>query len=163
MVSTQPQHRSCTRPDPAAVPDELADHLRRRFPPRRLGYIARVLTPDELRVLGDPDDALIVARIKRMPPGRLARFDRLVPAGPHEQRLFRTLQLQWLRDEEYLLGTRLGRRPTQRELVSDFARHRNGQRFRAYFALKYPRKMRPTGSRKVAARAADFPPFASAN
>ena len=162
MALVQQQHRSCTRPGQTALPDGIAEKLFRRFPPRRLGYIARVLTPAELRVLGDADDALIVARIKRMPTQRLARFDRLVPAGPQEQRQFHAMQLQWLRDEEYLLGTRLGRRPTQRELISDFLSHHNGPRFRAYFALKYPRKMRPTSRRGHPSRTADPAPASSA-
>ena len=161
MGTVQQQHRSCTRPGQNTLPDGLTERLLGRFPPRQLGYIARVLTPAELRVLSDADDALIVARIKRMPGRRLARYDRLVPAGPQEQRHYHTLQLQWLRDEEYLLGTRLGRRPTQRELISDFLSHRNGPRFRAYFALKYPRKMRPTGRRGAASRSADLSPASS--
>ena len=66
---------------------------------------------------------------------RLQRNVRQYTDGP--------FQLRWLRDEEYLLGTRLGRRPTQRELFVDFMNHRNGRRFRAYFALKYPDRMKP--------------------
>lgn len=162
MASLQDLHRSCSRPG-HAVHEGLRDALAKRFTPRQLGYIARVLTPAELTILGDAGDALIVARIKRMPNRRLARFDRLVPAGPPEQRQFQTLQLQWLRDEEYLLGTRLGRRPTQRELVSDFSRHQNGQRFRAYFTLKYPAKMRPAGRRSAVPRAADPAPLSCSN
>ena len=162
MVLAQQQHPpTCWRPGHSGLRDGLAEKLVSRFPARRLGYIARVLTPAELHVLGDAGDALIVARIKRMPVRRLARYDRLVPAGPQEQRQFHSLQLQWLRDEEYLLGTRLGRRPTQRELISDFLSHRNGPRFRAYFALKYPRKMRPTGRRGAASRSADLSPASS--
>ncbi|HEX8913481.1 MAG TPA: hypothetical protein VF796_14065 [Humisphaera sp.] len=117
--------------------------LCRWFPPRRAAYVTRVLTPDERAVIADPADALILARIKRMPSARLRRFDRLVPSDPEHHQLFRVLQMNWLRDEEYLLTTRLGRRPTPKELFVDFMHHKNGLRFRAYFALKYPRRMRP--------------------
>ena len=121
--------------------------LRELFPPGRLKYVLAVLTPGELSVVADPADALIIARIKRMPPERLHRFDALQPAAPQDWRLYHTLQLRWLRDEEYLLGTRLGRRPTHRELFVDFMSHHNGVRFRAYFALKYPQRVRPAEQR----------------
>ena len=113
------------------------------FSPRRAAYIARVLTAGELAVVADPADALIIARIKRMPGRRLARFERLEPATPADRRLCATLQQSWLRDEQYLLATRLGRPPTHREFFADFMRNHNGLRFRAYFALKYPRRVRP--------------------
>jgi len=141
-----PDHR------PASVtqlplPAALREKLLRCFTPRQLAYIVRVLTPEELSVVRDAADALIIARIKRMNDRRLRRFDELVPASPNEHRTYHSLQLQWLHDEEYLLGTRLGRRPHARELIADFIIHRNGARFRAYFAMKYPTKvMRWTGS-----------------
>lgn len=125
------------------LPACLLGELRARFSPRQVRYVTSVLTPDELAVVADLDDALIIARIKRMPDRRLKRFDDLVPASEADLRAFHSLQLRWLRDEEYLLSTRLGRKPSPRELFSDFADHHNGQRFRAYFALKYPQKMRP--------------------
>ena len=116
-----------------------------RFPPRRAAYVARVLTAGELAVIADPADTLILARIKRMSDARLRRFDRLVPADAKHHQLYRVLQMNWLRDEEYLLSTRLGRRPTPKELFVDFMAHKNGLRFRAYFTLKYPERMRPIG------------------
>lgn len=130
--------------DPFAA---AARELCRWLPPRRAAYAARVLTPGELAVIADPADALILARIKRMPDARLRRFDQLVPADREHHQLFRVLQMNWLRDEEYLLSTRLGRRPTPKELFIDFMSHRNGLRFRAYFAMKYPQRMRPVSGR----------------
>lgn len=118
--------------------------LRAQFAPTRAAYIARVLTPGELAVLSDVTDALIIARIKRMPDCRLARFEWLEPAGLDDCRLYRSLQLRWLRDEQYLVGTRLGRSPEHAELSADFTEHDNGLRFRAYFAMKYPDRVRPT-------------------
>ncbi|MDB5294290.1 MAG: hypothetical protein JWO31_273 [Phycisphaerales bacterium] len=153
MVTVQQQARPCSRSGSAYHRPGVEEELRRRFPPRRLGYIARVLTAEEMAVLPDAADALIVARIKRMSDPRLAGYDRLIPADARAERQYHALQLQWLREEEYLLGTRLGRRPTPRELCADFAAHRNGSRFRAYFAMKYPRQMRSTGRRASVARA----------
>ena len=116
--------------------------LRTRFSARRAAYVLRVLTPEELSVISDLKDALIIARIKRMPLRRLQRFDALVPAAEVDERLYCTLQVNWLKDEEYLLGTRLGRRPTHRELYADFTANHQGLRFRAYFTMKHPRRMR---------------------
>ncbi len=121
----------------------IRDRLCERLSPRRVAYIRRVLTAGELSVVADPADALVIARIKRMSARRLSRFERLEPVDSEDRRLFGWLQLRWIRDEEYLLGTRLGRAPTHRELFADFTRHRNGPRFRAYFALKCPHRVRP--------------------
>jgi hypothetical protein len=126
----------------ATPSDRYYAELRHRFSPRRAGYVVRVLTSDELSVIPDLNDALIIARIKRMPLRRLQRFDTLVPATEEHKRLYCNMQVQWLRDEEYLLGTRLGRRPTHTDLFADFMSNHHGLRFRAYFTLKHPHKMR---------------------
>ena len=138
---TTTRHRG--RPPGHTLSACLAGELRARFAPRQAAYIAAVLTAEELAVIADLSDALIFARIKRMSQERLKRFDDLVPADETQVKFFQSMQLRWLRDEEYLLGTRLGRRPTQRELFVDFMNHHNGRRFRAYFALKHPDRMKP--------------------
>src|SRR5687768_13028917 len=119
--------------------------LREVFTRRQVEYVAHVLLPGELAVIPDLADALVIARIKRMRPARLKRFDNFVPTDARQQQFYQSLQVQWLRDEEYLLGTRLGRRPTHEEFFIDFMKNRNGLRFRAYFALKYPERMRRVG------------------
>ena len=121
----------------------LLGELRARFTPREVSYISGVLTSGELAVIADLADALLFARIKRMSDQRLKRFDDLIPTGAADLKFYQSLQLHWLRDQEYLLGTRLGRKPTQREMFAEFMNNHNGQRFRAYFALKYPERMRP--------------------
>ena len=125
-----------------SLPACLLGELRARFTPRQVAYVNAVLTPGELAVISDLSDAVILARIKRMPQRRLKRFDDLVPTGEAQLKAYQALQLRWLRDEEYLLATRLGRQPTARELFIDFMAHHNGQRFRAYFAMKYPQSMK---------------------
>ena len=109
----------------------LLGALRARFSPKQVDYVTATLTADELAVIADLSDSVIFARIKRMPDQRLKRFDDLVPADEPQQRFYYSIQLRWLRDEEYLLGTRLGRRPTQRELFIDFMNNHHGLRFRA--------------------------------
>jgi hypothetical protein len=146
MVVVQKEQGLPAAVRPAHHPEPEAATVRRLcrwFPLRRAAYVARVLTPGELAVIADPADALVLARIKRMSDARLRRFDRLVPADAEHHQLFRVLQMNWLREEEYLLSTRLGRWPTPKELFIDFMAHQNGLRFRAYFAMKYPHRMRP--------------------
>jgi hypothetical protein len=123
-----------------SLPAHLRAALERRFSTWRVEYIARALSADELAVIANLDDALIIARIKRMKNPLLETYDEVVPLAT-ECRLYQNLQLQWLRTEEYLVGTRLGRQPTHRELFIDFMRNHNGLRFRAYFALKYPNRV----------------------
>jgi len=127
----------------------LTGELRARFTPRQARYIAAVLTPEELAVISDLSDALLFARIKRMPERRLRRFDQLIPVDDTQVRFYQSLQLRWLRDQEYLLGTRLGRGPTAREMFVEFMTHHNGQRFRAYFSLKYPDRMKPKRKQSI--------------
>ena len=123
------------------LPASLCDELSQYFSRRQLEYIAHVLTPGEIRVICDLRDTLIIARIKRMSHRRLAKFDQLIPIDREQRRYYASLQARWLQDEQYLLGTRLGRSPTHQELFIDFMNNHNGLRFRAFFALKYPERM----------------------
>ena len=74
--------------------------------------------------------------------GGLARYDGFIPSDAANQRFYCAIQRQWLRDEEYLLGTRLGRSPTAKELFIDFMNNHNGLRFRAFFAMKFPSRVK---------------------
>jgi hypothetical protein len=124
------------------LPDDLLRELRRHFTTRRIRYISAVLSAAELRIIGDLRDAVIIAQIKRMSPLRLKRFDRFVPVNAAQQRAFQLEQVEWLKGEHYLLCTQLGRTPTHAELFADFNAHRNGQRFRAFYVMKYPQRMK---------------------
>jgi hypothetical protein len=138
MATVQAEGRSAGN----ALPAHVLDELRARFGRWRAGYVAHVLTADELAVVSDLEDALVIARIKRMGEQRLDRFDDMVPADAASAKFYNALQLRWLHTEEYLLTTRLGRKPTHGELFADFMTNDNGRRFRAYFALKYPERVR---------------------
>lgn len=149
MLATEPSAQRTEVPQPAVLgenrrplPDALSGELRKHFSPLRVRYITAVLSADELLVIHDIRDALILARIQRMPLERLRRFDGYRPANQREHALYEHAQLQWLHDEQYLLGLRLGRSPSHHELLVDFAKHQNGLRFRAYYALKHPQRMR---------------------
>ncbi len=126
--------------DQELIPNSFGD-LKRDFSNRKLHYIASVLNDDEIKVLSDNRDALIIARIKRMSKDKLKKFDSYVPKNEEEMRLYELVQVGWLRTEEWLVGTRLRRRPTQKELFADFLNNNNGLRFRAYYTMKYPERM----------------------
>lgn len=137
-------------PEPGQrLPQVWMERLRQRFSARRVGYIAQVLTPGELAVVNDVGDALIIARIKRLSEEKLHHYERLGPISADDRRLYSTLQVRWLRDEEYLLGCKLGRKPEHRDLFLDFMTNHNGLRFRAYFAMKFPRRVAPMGRRRA--------------
>jgi hypothetical protein len=139
IAETQPGQR---------LPQAWIDRLRQRFGSWRAAYIAAVLTPGELAVVSDVEDALIIARIKRMTDPQLRHYERLGPITADDRRLYSALQVRWLRDEEYLLGCRLGRKPEHHDLFVDFMNNHNGLRFRAYFALKFPKRVAPMPRRK---------------
>jgi hypothetical protein len=130
------------------LPSDLYQQLQRHFTSRRLEYIANVLTPGELRVLGSLYDAFIIARIKRMSDARLKKFDQLTPIDEQQQKFYVCVQAEWLKNEQYLLGTVLKRCPTQKELFLDFMNNHHGLRFRAYFAMKYPERMRKNNCKR---------------
>jgi hypothetical protein len=127
---------------PQTRDDELVRRVHSCFKPFRARYILLVLTDDELRIIPNPHDALIIARIKRMSAQRLRSFDAYIPINAIEQRNYYRAQTEWIAHEQYLLTRRLGRTPTHAELSADFIHAQNGQRFRAYYVLKYPERMK---------------------
>lgn len=132
------RHSQAGAPVSSSLPPRVWDELSQALPLREARYVAAILTAEELSVLAELKDAIIIARIKRMPHARLRRFDCFFPHSKEDQDLYRKTQLRWLRDEEYLLGTRLGRSPKAREITHDFNVLQLGLRFRAYFAMKFP-------------------------
>ena len=47
------------------------------------------------------------------------------------------LQIQWIEDEKYLLGISLSKCPSDLEVVTAWSNHRNAERFRAFYVLRY--------------------------
>jgi hypothetical protein len=130
-------------------PPHLVERLQHHFGPRRARYIAHTLSVEELDIVEDFKDAYILARIKRMDDRRLQFFDRFVPVDAVQQRAFATAQMEWIRREQYLLSCRLGRSPNHSELSADFNLNRNGQRFRAYYVMKFKERMKRDAIRVV--------------
>ncbi len=72
----------------------------------------------------------------------LKKFDQFVPNDDQQHKFYNTVQQEWITTGRIFLGTDLRRCPTQKELFSDFMNNHNGQRYRAYFTMKYPERMR---------------------
>lgn len=105
-------------------------------------YIARVLKPQEIALITDPENILYIARVKRLTPERLAEFDQYVWKNPATRKKYMREQREWLNQERYFLGQKLGHFPDDGELAADFIEKNLGQYFRAYYTLKYPERMR---------------------
>lgn len=52
------------------------------------------------------------------------------------------LQIEWLEKEKYYLGIKLRHNPNNEELINFWVKHHNSERFRAFYVLKYPDKVR---------------------
>lgn len=129
---------SGVRADASVLLPRHYSSLSKIFTPMRLRYVASVLTDEEIDLIRDPTDALIMARIKRMTPEELRRFDRYAPKDENAQKLFNNVQVSWIKDEEWVVGSRIGHKPSQKELFADFMKYNNGVRYRAYFTMKHP-------------------------
>ena len=83
----------------------------------------------------DATDREVLARVDRMSSDELADFDRLRPV---DLRHYLREQTPWLEDEIYFLGIELRRAPTEDEIACCVLSQRHSQRFRAYYALRFP-------------------------
>lgn len=61
---------------------------------------------------------------------------------PQDLRHYINVQKKWLEDGIYYLGTRIGRRPTQDEIIKDMEQTKNAIRFRAFYCLSFPEKVK---------------------
>lgn len=93
------------------------------------------LTEEELRLVSDPKDIPILTKIKRMSLGEIEGFQEYGPKRKYFSH-YNQLQIEWLKTERYLLGTRLQRSPTDEEAAKEYVEH-NALRFRVFYVLKY--------------------------
>ena len=50
---------------------------------------------------------------------------------------YMTIQIHWMEEEKYLLGTKIHRNPNTIELIDEWDMHHNAERFRAFYILTY--------------------------
>jgi hypothetical protein len=61
---------------------------------------------------------------------------------PQDLRHYLSIQRKWLEDEIYFLGVKLNRKPSQKEISENPERDKNAIRFRAFYCLKFPDKVK---------------------
>jgi hypothetical protein len=54
---------------------------------------------------------------------------------------YMTLQREWLNTSQYLTGINLNRKPGELEILNDWEKHSNSERFRVFYILKHPHKI----------------------
>lgn len=103
------------------------------------GDFCEILNPDEKRVIHDERGLAILARIKAM---SRTEFDYFQAHRPRKECIKHYIETEcpWIAESIYLLGTRLGRKPTLLEEAVDY-RDKNAARFRVYYALRYPEQV----------------------
>jgi hypothetical protein len=61
---------------------------------------------------------------------------------PKNLREYNALQAEWLTEEKWLVGTKAGHEPSATEQIEDMERERLTRRFRVYFVLSRPERVR---------------------
>lgn len=98
-----------------------------------------ILTHEELELIKDESDIPILAYVKTLSPEGLEHFDRKYRPKPEWCGDYILFQKHWLEVDNWLLGNKLGRSPTESEMGRTYKEeHLNHLRFRAFFVLKYP-------------------------
>lgn len=92
-----------------------------------------------IKVWASKEDEEIINRVDSMDNTTLDYYSKSFIAL--DLKHYMKLQLQWMEEERYFLGIKLQRCPTDIELLSDWITHRNPQRFRAFYVLKYPERI----------------------
>lgn len=125
------------------LPPSQSEMLRNHgYTLREQYYIAKVLSPPEIAIVNDPENLIYLARVKRLSEPELERYDRFIWKSPAIRKKYMREQKEWLNQERYFLGQKLGHFPGDDELAADFLQKNLGQYFRAYYTIKYPERMR---------------------
>ena len=93
------------------------------------------LTPEELAIVDNPTDFLYLEIIKGMDVDEMKSFDAMVP---NEQEHYMRNQREWIQTERFLIGQRNGCEASSKDLLDDFEKCHNGERFRVFYCLKFP-------------------------
>jgi hypothetical protein len=95
------------------------------------------LTLEELAVVHDKNEIPYFEIIKGMSLSELRSFDCYKPSNLKH---YVEKQQEWLEEEAYLIGKRLGhnRKVSNEDLLADFEKHHNGERLRVWYVLRFP-------------------------
>jgi hypothetical protein len=61
---------------------------------------------------------------------------------PQDLKHYLSIQKRWIQDEIYFLGIKLGKDPTSQEIIDNKERNKNNLRFRAFYCMMYPDKVK---------------------
>lgn len=98
------------------------------------------LTEEEESLIKDDGDIILLEIIKGMSLKELRHFDIY---KPDDMSHYCEIQCRWLHTEKHLLCHRNGkeREITEKELIDDICKCHNGERFRVFYVLKYPKRV----------------------
>ena len=101
------------------------------------------LTGEERAIINDSCDIPILEQIKGMSIQELKIFDLY---GPLDFCHYVGLEKEWLETARYLIARREGHSSevSDYELLKDIGENHLGERFRAWYVLKFPEKVRRT-------------------
>lgn len=84
-------------------------------------------------------DSEIISEIDSLSYDKLLEYSHFYP---QDLRHYLIKQREWLQDEKYYLGIKLNHNPTEIEFEKDLQETKNAERFRAFYCLKYPDKIK---------------------
>lgn len=93
-----------------------------------------------IHVLASPEDSEIITKVDSMDEPTLEYYSNQYSVKNLKH--YMALQVKWVEEERYFVGQKLGHNPTDIELLNDWVKHKNPQRFRAFYVLKYPKKVK---------------------
>lgn len=98
------------------------------------------LTLGDVKITNNPSDVLVLSFIDSFPPEKQSRVG--YSFVPRDLKEFNRMQTSWIEVERYFLGIKVNHNPCNDELVEDFRRTHNPERFRLYFVLTRPDKVK---------------------
>lgn len=83
----------------------------------------------------DEEDRAILTALEQLPPSQRAQLE---ASRPKDLAHYMAAQRPWVEDEIYFLGIALHHSPTDAEIAEHILQETHSQRFRIYYALRYP-------------------------
>lgn len=84
-------------------------------------------------------DSEIISEIDSLSYDKLLEYSNFYP---QDLRHYIIIQKKWMQDEVYYLGIKLGHNPSSSEFEKDLQETKNAERFRAFYCLRYPEKIK---------------------
>ena len=122
------------------------DLIRQYFPRRKADYIFAIFSETELEVVRnspqfETEDFLLHAKARRISSNK-EKFARYQTAELLDFHHACMRNIEWMKQELYLIGMKKGSEPNTSELTNDFELHHNGEHLRVFYCLKHPERIR---------------------